>query len=199
MAATKMRWVVFGVGGMAALASLVAAVVVSISLLWQGFAAKASSNQPYQPPAGAAIPVGAAAPDFAALDLDGNTVRLSDYKGKLVLLKIWSVTCGDCTVMLPQDQQIYNKLGDDVVLLTVAVQSSEKSVRTYVEQAKIDYPVLLDPDDSFMTLYNVKMTPTVYLIDPQGTIRSVLPVLGNAENINAYTEACGPACRPAKP
>lgn len=194
MIVRRVRWLLIALGSTAALASIVASAALGISLLRTGL--QPHPVYEYTPPKGATLAVGSLAPDFKARDLDGEVFQLSAYRGQTVLLKIWSVACGDCTVSVPRDQEIYQALNDRAVLITVAVQSSEESVRKLAAEHQTRYPMLLDPDDAFMTLYNVRVTPTVYLIDPRGVIQAVLPTLFDTEQIDYVLRRCGPACKP---
>lgn len=117
------------------------------------------------------LPTGdAPAPDFALTDLDGRTVRLSDYAGKTVLLHFWATWCGVCRHEVGALNDLADSLGDDQVLLTVAADGANVAgVRRFVAERGARYPVLLG-DEAIVDAYRVNVFPTNYFIAPSGRI-----------------------------
>lgn len=123
------------------------------------------------------------APDFSLKDDEGNTVRLSDFKGSVVILDFWASWCGPCIASFPAMLKAMNELkGEDVVFLFINTQEYDNSDEKRLEAISktlddkfADFRVLIDEknNDQFLVgnLYNVKAIPVKFFIDKQGTLR----------------------------
>lgn len=113
-----------------------------------------------------------AAPDFELKDADGKTVRLSDYKGKVVLLNFWATWCGPCKIEIPwfaDFEQRYKDRGFAVLGVSMDEDGWEV-VKPYIEKSRINYRTLLG-NDAVATQYGgVDSLPTTFLIDADGKI-----------------------------
>ncbi|MDY0406479.1 TlpA disulfide reductase family protein [Virgibacillus sp. 179-BFC.A HS] len=117
---------------------------------------------------------GDVAPDFSLKTLDGETVHLSDFKGKRVLVNFWATWCPPCRAEIPDLQKLYNK--KDVTILAVNLTASEKNEATvsdFVQEFEMSFPVLKDVDEDVSTAYQVRAYPTSYMIDSKGRIQFV--------------------------
>jgi peroxiredoxin len=115
------------------------------------------------------------APNFTLTDASGKQVKLSDFKGKVVLLNFWATWCGPCKVEIPwfiEFQQTY-KDRDFVVLGVSFDDDGWKSVRPYMEQKKINYRVMIGDDLTAQHFGGVESLPTTFLVDRSGRIASV--------------------------
>jgi len=114
------------------------------------------------------------APEFALKDIDGRTVNLSDYKGKVVLLNFWATWCGPCKIEIPwliDFEQKYKDRGFAVIGVAMD-DDGWQAVKPYLAQSKINYRVILG-DDSVSTLYGgVESLPTTFILDQDGKIAS---------------------------
>ncbi|KEK23220.1 redoxin domain-containing protein [Bacillus gaemokensis] len=122
------------------------------------------------------IEVGKVAPDFELSKLDGTKVKLSDLKGKKVILNFWATWCGPCQQEMPDMEAFYKKHKDDVEILAVNYTVSERAngeekVKKFAEEKGITFPVLLDKDISVTTTYKVITIPTSYFVDTKGVIQ----------------------------
>ncbi|MFF2908436.1 peroxiredoxin family protein [Paenibacillus sp. NPDC057934] len=121
------------------------------------------------------IEIGQVAPDFSLQDLSGNPVRLSDYKGKRVMLNFWATWCPPCRVEMPHMQSIYeNYESEDVVILGVNMTLTEKAlgdVQPFVQEQKLTFPIVLDEDGELMQTYQIVAYPTTYVLDADGVVR----------------------------
>lgn len=116
-----------------------------------------------------------AAPEFALKDADGRTAKLSDYKGKVVLLNFWATWCGPCKTEIPwfiDFEQQYKDQGFAVLGVSMD-DDGWQVVKPYIDARKINYRVLLG-DDAVSTLYGgVESLPTTFLIDRGGRVARV--------------------------
>jgi peroxiredoxin len=113
-----------------------------------------------------------AAPEFALKDSDGRTVKLSEYKGKVVLLNFWATWCGPCKVEIPwfiQFEQQYKDRG--FAVLGVAMDEEGWSVvRPYITDRKMNYRILLGDDAVAQSYGGVDSLPTSFIINREGKI-----------------------------
>ncbi len=127
--------------------------------------------------AGVAPRVGFQAPDFALPDLDGKTVRLSDFRGRPVFINFWTTWCTACKEEMPLIQASFNDhkaQGHDPVFLGMDVEEDAQTVRQFVQAGGYNWTMVLDTDaDIFVNKYKGSAFPTSYFIDKEGIIRSV--------------------------
>ncbi|MCZ7541869.1 MAG: TlpA family protein disulfide reductase [Anaerolineae bacterium] len=120
------------------------------------------------------VGVGQRAPDFEAQTLDGETVALSDYRGQTVLVNFWATWCGPCREEMPDFETIYAlHQPDGFVVLAVNNQEERGTVRAFVDELDLTFPILLDETGAINnTLYGsaIQGYPTSLLIDPDGII-----------------------------
>lgn len=113
---------------------------------------------------------GQMAPDFELQTADGETIKLSDLRGKPVMINFWATWCGPCQVEMPLFVDAYNKNKDQLVVLGVDVQEPAEPVRQFMQRFGMTFPVPLDLDGQVSTLYRVRALPTTYFIDAEGRI-----------------------------
>lgn len=118
------------------------------------------------------------APDFELPNLEGKKVKLSDYRGKVVILNFWTKTCAPCLREMPSLSQLGRVLEahPEVVLLTVTTDESAedaKATLTSVLGEKAPFETLVDSEGVIVTdKYGTKLFPETWFIDPQGVIRA---------------------------
>ncbi len=118
--------------------------------------------------------IGAQAPDFALRDLEGNEVRLSDYRGKTVLLTFWATWCGPCRLEMPAFEERYLELKDDgFTVLGLNYDEPVEDVSGFRDELGLSFPLLLDPGGSVQRLYRIRGYPSSIFVDPQGVVRVV--------------------------
>lgn len=111
------------------------------------------------------------APDFRLSDADGNAVRLSAYKGRVVLLDFWATWCEGCQTEIPwyvEFQDKYRKAGLSVIGVALD-EEGWNSVRPFLAEHKINYPVAVG-DSRLAKAYGVNAMPVTLLIDRKGRI-----------------------------
>jgi peroxiredoxin len=156
-----------------------------IALVW---VLSGRNAQPALPPVGE---LNRPAPDFTLPGLDGQDVRLSDYRGKVVLVNFWGTWCEPCKEETPALQQSYQKLRDQgLVIIGVDLRSQEgdgaegvDNVRSFTERYGVTYPIALDVKGETARAFQIYPIPTSYFIDPNGTIRYVRVSTLTAEEV----------------
>ena len=122
--------------------------------------------------------------DFTAMDKDGKTVQLSNFKGKKVYINMWASWCGPCMREIPELEKTYQKLKDnkDIVFLSMTSPNDsefknqspqDKGKDVILNKAKelgVTYPVLFDVNDRFIINYAIRSFPTHIFINSDGTI-----------------------------
>lgn len=115
------------------------------------------------------------APDFELQDHHGKPVRLSDFRGKVVLLNFWATWCAPCRIEIPWFIELQRKYKDKGLVI-VGVSMDEEGwsvVRPYIEEMEINYPVVIGDDMVAEQYGGVAALPTTFLIDRQGKIAKV--------------------------
>jgi len=114
------------------------------------------------------------APEFALKDANGQTVKLSDYKGKVILLDFWATWCGPCKIEIPwfiEFEQTYKDKGFSVVGVSMD-EEGWSVVKPYIQDRKVNYRILLGTEQVGQLYGGVDSLPTTYLIDRSGRIAS---------------------------
>lgn len=122
------------------------------------------------------LEIGDVAPDFELETHDGDTVRLSDFRGERVFLNFWATWCPPCREEIPDLQKLYDN--HDVVILAVNMTGTEgdpEGIDAFIEEFEMTFPVLMDRDNKVMTQYRVQAFPTTYLIDSEGVTHFIAP------------------------
>lgn len=130
-----------------------------------------SSNQAVE-----GIEVGNRAPDFALRTLEGEEVRLSDFRGKKVIVNVWATWCPPCRAEMPDMQAFYEEYKNQgVEIVAVNLTKSEKNseqVARFIETYGITFTVVLDEKAEVSQRYQAQAIPTSYVIDSEGIIRN---------------------------
>ena len=116
------------------------------------------------------LSIGVKAPDFELKTLAGESVKLSDYKGKKIMLNFWATWCPPCKEEMPDMETFYQQTKDEVVILAVNIDP-QYNVNQFVTKLGITFPILLDEKDEVNSMYQVLTIPTTYFIDEEGIIR----------------------------
>lgn len=137
-------------------------------------------------PGNAAPGIGESAPDFELSDLDGRKVKLSDYRGKVVVLNFWATWCPPCVQEMPSLTRLHESLGPrGVTVVTVSVDEDEQALRRFVANHGVRVPVLRDPGRTVSNRYQTYKYPETYILDRQG--RLVEKVIGERDWSDAAT------------
>jgi peroxiredoxin len=119
------------------------------------------------------------APDFTLPDADGNQVKLSQFRGKTVILNFWTTTCQPCLEEMPSIADLAKVLAPrrDVVVLTVSTDLTKdvalSALQTLLHEPKPPFHVLFDPESNVVhDKYGTELFPETWVIDPKGVIRA---------------------------
>ena len=120
------------------------------------------------------------AADFKLQDTSGNTVQLSDYRGKVLVVNFWATWCASCRKEMPSLDRAAKWLKRfDANLIGINVGEKLDRVNRYLEKAPVSFPMLLDTDTSVATSWGVKGLPATFAIDPEWRI--IYRVFGSRE------------------
>jgi len=125
---------------------------------------------------GSRVPaVGTVAEDFALVGLDGKERRLSQYRGKVVLMNFWATWCKPCTTEMPAMQTTYDKLREKgFVVLAINELEDEAKVREHIQQYGHTFPVLMDRDNKIANQFGVFGLPVSVFIDEKGVVQEYI-------------------------
>lgn len=113
---------------------------------------------------------GEAAPNFELQNMSGQTVKLSDLRGKGVLLNFWGSWCEPCKQEMPYLNAVYQQHMKGVTIVGVNIGESHLTVSNFINRNGIKFPILLDSNKDVTTAYNIGPIPTTFLINKSGKI-----------------------------
>jgi len=132
---------------------------------------------------------GKPAPDFTLADLSGKEHKLSDYKGKNVLIIFWATWCGPCLREIPALIELRKTVRQDELAMLAISNESPALVGKFVEQAKMNYTILIDPGTLPAPYNAVSAIPSGFFIDRQGKIKLATTGLVSLDEIKAIFDA----------
>ena len=111
------------------------------------------------------------AADFQLTDYDDKQHRLSDYKGKVVIINFWATWCPPCRAEMPSMQRAWKQLEKEgVVMLGIDVGEDEDTIFQFTADYPVEFPLLMDLDSKVTNQWPVRGLPTTFVVDPQGRI-----------------------------
>ena len=118
------------------------------------------------------LKTGRPAPDFMFPGLDGKMVRLSDYRGHVVLVNVWATWCPPCVDEMPSMEKLYKELKDEnFEILAVSIDAlGEKAVAPFMKEYNLSFSALMDPDGTIKTLYHTTGVPESFIVDQEGIL-----------------------------
>lgn len=117
--------------------------------------------------------IGAPSPPFTLKNMEGKSVSLSDFSGKVVLLNFWATWCGPCRVEMPAMEALYREMqsqGLEIVAVSVDAQGPEVT-KPFQEAMGLTFPILHDPEYEVGLEYGARTLPISYVIDRKGIIQ----------------------------
>ena len=147
------------------------AVAVVLAAAWR-IGMPAEENLPQQTQEDNA----SAAPDFTVYDLDGNSVKLSDFRGKPMILNFWASWCGPCKVEMPDLEEAYLAYGSEIAFMTINLTDGRnetvESASSYIAGQGYTFPVYYDTNMEATYAYGINSIPMTYFIDAEGNVIS---------------------------
>ena len=112
------------------------------------------------------------APDFVVYDADGNEVHLYDYLGKPIVLNFWASWCGPCQMEMPDFNEKFLELGDEVQFLMINMtdggRETLETASQFISENEYSFPVFYDTSSDAAIAYGAYSLPTTYFIDTEG-------------------------------
>ena len=129
---------------------------------------------------------GKSAPDFSVKDIDGKSHKLSDYRGKNVLVVFWATWCPPCNLEIPHLIELRNAIGEDKLAILAISTEDSGLVKSFAESKKINYTVVSIGDSNLPQPFaSVTSIPTSFYIDKNGTIKLATEGLVSFEEAKA--------------
>jgi peroxiredoxin len=136
--------------------------------------------------------VGAPAADFSLADVSSQTVRLSDFKGQVVLLNFWATWCGPCQLEMPTIEKTYEAWKDQgFAVVAVEVGDPLADVQSFVNNDRLTFRVLWDEKTTVSDLYQISVLPTSFVIDRDGKIVQQEIGMLSDSGLQGYLTAAG--------
>lgn len=114
------------------------------------------------------------APDFVVYDINGKEVKLSDFFGKPIVLNFWASWCGPCKMEMPDFNEKYQEIGDQVQFLMINVTDGSRETveiaSAFIAQQGFAFPVFFDITQNAAYVYSTYSLPTTYFIDAKGQV-----------------------------
>jgi len=113
------------------------------------------------------------APNFTLQTISDETVSLSDFRGKPVMLTFWKINCSACQFQMPYTQAFYDEQsGETIAVLTINVGDSASAAQDYVTSRRLTFPVLLDRQGKVAQMYGLPGVPVTFLIDSEDIVKA---------------------------
>jgi peroxiredoxin len=133
---------------------------------------------------------GRPAPDFALPDLDGNTVRLSDFSGRPVVLNFWATWCAPCRLEMPELAQAAADYADrGLVVLAVNQDETAEQASSFLSEVGLSLTALLDTGSEVGAAYGAFFLPTTVIVGPDGIVGAVHRGILSREQLDDYLAA----------
>ena len=140
-------------------------IIVNIFACWS-LAASALAGETLT-----SIPGKVMAPDFSLQDTGGKTHRLSDYRGRPVIINFWTTWCPPCREELPSMNRAWHLIEEEgIAMLAINMGEDEDTIFIFSADYPTDFPILMDQSGEVIEQWPVKGLPTTYVIAPDGTI-----------------------------
>jgi thiol-disulfide isomerase/thioredoxin len=118
------------------------------------------------------VSVGKPAPEVNISDIDGKKVKLSDLKGKVVVLDFWATWCGPCKAMIPHTRELVKKMdGKPFVFVSISADDKKETVKQFVEKTPMPWTHWFSGPESLVEEWEIEAFPTIFVLDAKGVIR----------------------------
>ncbi len=128
------------------------------------------------------------APDFALSDLEGKRVRLSDFRGQVVVINLWATWCAPCRVEMPSIEHLYRRFrSEGLTVLAVSFdKGQDEAVRAFAKEKKLSFPILIDHDMEVENKYQTLTIPSTFVVDKRGVIAARVDGAKNWESPETF-------------
>ena len=117
---------------------------------------------------------GQPAPDFVLKSATGENLRLSEFRGDVVMINFWATWCGPCRQEMPLLDELYGRYQRvGFSLLGVNIDDDSRRAMAMVDELGVSFPVLFDTEKAVSKLYEVEAMPVTVLLDREGTVRHI--------------------------
>lgn len=135
-------------------------LVLSIALSFSALVSAESVNQK--------------APEITLPGMDGKTVKLSDFRGQVVMVNFWASWCQPCRTEMPYIEDIYKKYKKiGFTVLGVNVDENPAHGKKMLKEIPVSFPIVFDSDNKMIEKYEVQAMPSTYMVDRKGNIRDI--------------------------
>lgn len=151
-------------------------LILLVLLLFSGCAGTSGQTEPSSEPmesTGQTETHTVAAMDFTVYDAEGNPVKLSDFYGKPIVLNFWASWCGPCKGEMPEFEEVYREMGDQVQFLMINLTYGNEtmdSAQSFVSSQGYTFPVYYDTSGNAAFVYKITSIPATFVIDAEGNI-----------------------------
>lgn len=117
------------------------------------------------------------APDFELSTLEGETIKLSDLRGKPVLINLWTTWCPPCRAEMPAIEKIYREYKNDgliVLAINMTYQDTFENIEPFIDEYELTFPILLDQSNSVGSAYQLRSLPSSFFIDREGIVNEIV-------------------------
>lgn len=129
------------------------------------------------------VPLGKPAPDFEVTSVDGKKQKLSDLKGKVVLIDFWATWCPPCRKGLPITNKMHEQFASKGLQVMTISDEDQKKVTDFIAENKYTFPAYLDPTKKASAAYQVSAIPTLVIVDAKGNLVSYTVGLDTEEAV----------------
>ena len=107
--------------------------------------------------------------DDDLMDMKGNSVKLSDFKGKIVFLNFWTTWCPDCVYEMPDIERLHKKLGSkDLMIIALDLKESKQKVEKFILKHDLSFKILLDKKGDMGRAFGIRSIPTTFILGRDG-------------------------------
>lgn len=143
---------------------------------------------------------GQPAPELVLPTPDGGQHRLSEFRGKAVMVNFWATWCAPCRAEIPLFVNAASKNADRLVILGVDSQEPAAQVQQFAQSMRMNYPIVIDTDGKASAVYRVKALPTTFFVNAEGiVVKAVRGTIHNRIELNGYLEQIMDAPQSALP
>lgn len=152
-------------------AGVFAGVVLAALIVFEPFAPERTAGGLVPTTVPQAVTVGEVAPDFTGETASGETIRLSELRGRPVVLNFWATWCAPCEAEMPALQSASQRYEDaGLTILAVNAMEPVERVDEFMTELGLTFPAVLDPAGEILDLYEVRVFPTTVVVDAEGRV-----------------------------